>query len=56
MEFVTLAEFVKRAGSVAEAARKLNMTYITVLRWTKGTHEPSRAMIELLKQKGIRWP
>jgi len=56
IESITLAEFIRRAGSVAEAARMLDMTYLTVWRWSEGKAEPSRSMRKLLAEKGVRWP
>lgn len=49
----TLAELINESGSVAEAARVVGVSRQTIDRWQSGKFKPSRAMVELLKQKGV---
>jgi hypothetical protein len=49
----TLAELVQDMGTVAAAARYLDITYGTLKRWQTGANVPSRAMIQAARYKGI---
>ncbi len=48
-----LAEFINECGSVAEAARRLDISRQTLDRWRSGKFKPSRAMIRLAEVKGV---
>lgn len=50
---ITLKEFVSQCGSMAEAARQLDISYLTLKRWLKGSL-PSRAMVKIAAAKGVR--
>lgn len=50
---MTLHEYVKSKGSIAEAARSMGVPYITMFRWYWKKHSPSRAMREKLQSTGI---
>lgn len=53
MEQISLTEFVKRQGSIAEAARTLDVPYQTLWRWVNAKSSPSRAMRRVLETVGI---
>lgn len=48
-----LAELVQELGSMAAAARYLDVNYGTIDRWQKGRTTPSLSMIRLARSKGI---
>lgn len=47
-----LAEFLNRCGTVAEAARQLEVSQQTIHRWRKGG-KPSRLTVIALQEKGL---
>lgn len=51
---VTLKQLVAREGSVAAAARFLEMPYVSVYRWHVGETQPDDAHVKLLALKGVR--
>lgn len=53
-----LSEFLTRYDDTMKATMRLNemgipASYFTVMRWMKKKHNPSRAWVILLAQKGI---
>lgn len=50
---MNLAQFINQAGSRSEAARQLGVARMTIKRWERGDFNPSQALMELARQKGV---
>jgi len=50
---MTLAELILREGSIAAAARRLQVSRQTVDRWLKAKFKPSLAIVRLAEQQGV---
>jgi len=53
VEQKTLAQFINECETVAETARRLQVSQQTVHRWKRGTSKPSRAQIRLARALGV---
>lgn len=49
----SLPVFIEKCGSLAEAARRLDVHVTTLDRWRRGTCKPSRAMIHLAELQDV---
>ena len=46
----SLKKVVRRFGSYAEAARRMDVSYVTMFRWAHGIIRPSRPCVQLLQR------